>query len=258
MLKANAVFYIPFYYTFSVNRKGLEGIAYFLEFYFFSFFAFFIFKSYSISLMDVFSFFLMLVGFTSLYEIGYIDNNTRSIKNESKPTLRHNSEQIKFAQNNYRTIYLVRIILAVIVFSFLFFKQDFHWALWCSLLTLLVFLAYNNIRQGWLNRLNFMLLRFARYVSVLVFLGVNGIVISLLVSAINFINNLAWYPERTKFRLPRFFGTKIFDSVVYFIIGVVYLVIGNQYGYLFIYMFLIKFILFSYKYILVKVKGKGG
>ena len=80
------------------------------------------------------------------------------------------------------------------------------------------------------------------------FLGWNGFAISLFISLNNFINNLAWYPERTKFRLPRFFGTKIFDAVIYLIIGLSYLFVENEYGYLFIYMFVVKFILFSYKY----------
>lgn len=253
MLRANLVFYIPFFYTFSINRRGVEGIAYFLEFYLFSFLAFFIFKDYSLSLNDVIYFFLMLLGFTSLYEIGYIDNNTRSIKKESNPTLRHTLDQIKFAQNNYFTIYSVRIIITLAAFGLLWENVYLFDASWHSLTTLLIFLAYNNIRTGWLNRFNFMLLRFFRYFSALVFLGLQGVTIAFIVSLINFINNLAWYPERTKFRLPRFFGTKIFDAVIYLMIGLSYLFLGNEYGYLFIYMFIVKIILFSYKYFYYKV-----
>ena len=189
----------------------------------------------------------MQVGFTSLYEIGYIDNNTRSIKKESKPTLRHTKEQIEFAQNNYFSIYSIRIFLSASMFI-LIFDSVFSLSIFYSVLTLLTFLLYNNIRQGWLNRINFVLLRFLRYFSILVFLGWNGFAISLFISLNNFINNLAWYPERTKFRLPRFFGTKIFDAVIYLIIGLSYLFVENEYGYLFIYMFVVKFILFSYKY----------
>lgn len=247
MLKNNVVFYLPFLYTFSVNRKGLEGIAYFLEFYLFSFFAFIIFKGNSLLPIDIIYFILMQVGFTSLYEIGYIDNNTRSIKKESKPTLRHTKEQIEFAQNNYFSIYSIRIFLSASMFI-LIFDSVFSLSIFYSVLTLLTFLLYNNIRQGWLNRINFVLLRFLRYFSILVFLGWNGFAISLFISLNNFINNLAWYPERTKFRLPRFFGTKIFDAVIYLIIGLSYLFVENEYGYLFIYMFVVKFILFSYKY----------
>ena len=130
----------------------------------------------------------------------------------------------------------------------LIFDSVFSLSIFYSVLTLLTFLLYNNIRQGWLNRINFVLLRFLRYFSILVFLGWNGFAISLFISLNNFINNLAWYPERTKFRLPRFFGTKIFDAVIYLIIGLSYLFVENEYGYLFIYMFVVKFILFSYKY----------
>lgn len=249
MLNNKLVFYIPFYYTFSVNRRGLEGIAYFFEFYFFSFLAYFMYLG-SFSLADYCELLIMLTGVTSLYEIGYIDNNTRSIKNEINPTLRHSEEQIYFARNNYFSIYLSRIIIALLGFYFLWgSKQYLLYSILISTVTLFVFILYNNIRKGWSNRILFSLLRFFRYLSVIIFFKLESIIISFIISIINFINNLSWYPKRTNFSLPRFFGTKLFDAFIYFFIGMLYIFYVNQKGYLFIYLSAIKIMLFLYKII---------
>jgi hypothetical protein len=59
-----------------------------------------------------------------------------------------------------------------------------------------------------------MALRFFRYVTPVWFLGIPAFIFASIVSFVNLINNFAWY-DRWGVQLPRFFGTKLFDALVY-------------------------------------------
>jgi len=241
-------FIIPFYYTFQYNRKGFEGLAYLLEYYVFSVVSYMVYSVFEVEFLSVI---LLLVSTTLVYELGYIHNNVFAIKTEKSPTIRHDKNELIYIEKNLKIIMLSRIFIFLSII-FYFFLIDIYTGvmiLALSSLMLLTFYLYNITRKGWKNRGLFFLLRFFRYCTVLILLGLDGCFIALIISIINFINNLSWYKNRTKFSLPRFFGTKLFDSMAYLFISLLLYLNGNQMYLVFSYLAIIKIVLFTMKYI---------
>lgn len=239
-------FITPFYYTYRYNRTGLEGIAFFLEYTILPFVAYFIYPS-SMSLHELI---VIVIIVTTTYEIGYIYNNIVSIRAEDNPTLRHDQQEIFYANKHLYDFFGIRFILIVLLILYLYI-WDSSYLLYTAggvIAILIVFYLYNTLRTGWINRFLFFLLRFSRYFFTLLFIGFSGFVISLLISLVSLVNSLSWYPTRTKMSFPRFFGTKLFDGLIYAAFAWGMYIYDKKYlACIFIYLSLVKFILFGYK-----------
>jgi len=247
-------FITPLYYTYRYNRVGLEGIAYFLEFTILPFVVYSIYSP-TISLNELI---IIVIIIQTSYEMGYIYNNTITIQIEKNPTIRHSQEEIIYVDHYLYTIYAIRIGIIILLIYYLYIIDSPYLAI-CILgvvSILSIFTLYNLVREGWINRSLFFLLRFSRYYFTLFFISFPSILVSLLISSVSLINNLSWYPTRTKISLPRFFGTKLFDGVIYLIFSIImYMVDENSMGYIFLYLSLVKLILFGYKLFMQKVKN---
>jgi hypothetical protein len=239
-------FITPYYYTFGYNRKGFEGIAYFLEYTMLPFITYWIYRP-DITIVGII---LILTIITTTYELGYIFNNIVSIKKEKEATLRHSSEELAFGSENLIYIVFIRIAIIILLFIALTVVDQKYVlnTLVGVILISFIFYLYNKVRSGWGNRVLFFLLRFTRYYFVLFFIGFPAFIISLLISSVNLMNHLSWYGVRTKFNLPRLFGTKLFDGLMFFAFMCMGFLYGNkQIAYVFLYLAAIKFILFGYK-----------
>ncbi len=239
-------FITPYYYTFGYNRKGFEGIAYFLEYTMLPFIAYWLYRP-DITIIEII---LILTIITTTYELGYIFNNIVSIKREKEPTIRHSSNELEFGSENL--IYIVSIRIAIIILLLIglaVVDQKYVLNTLAGVIIIsFIFYLYNKVRGGWGNRVLFFLLRFTRYYFVLFFIGFPAFIISLLISLVNLINHLSWYGVRTKFNLPRLFGTKLFDGLMFFaFMCICFLYEKNQIAYIFLYLVFVKFILFGYK-----------
>lgn len=102
----------------------------------------------------------------SLYEIGYLFNDAKSIKNELNPTKRINDSWIF---HNFNKLILVRVIY-ILLFSFLIYCYD-QGALFFRFFVFLSFLGFSfyihNKLRGGINVLTFCLLSSAKYAATL-------------------------------------------------------------------------------------------
>jgi len=240
----NVKYIIPFFYTYRYNRRGIEGFAYFFEFTLLPFVLLFF-------LQDNYSFWLVFVTMvlvTTIYEIGYIHNNVIAIKNEKCPTIRHKEEELELLRLNMYKIIAGRIVLSIIFFTLLM-TMDLKYSIKLLIALsamIVIFMIYNTQKSGWKNRVLFFLLRWFRYYTVLLFSGSMAVLISTIIASVNFINHFAWYKNRTNFGLSRFFGTKLFDALVYagcFVFF--YQQQDEELAYLFLYLFVVKSLLFA-------------
>ena len=235
---------IPFLYTHAYNRKGIESIAYFLEYY--VALGLFTFLSTN-SVEELFIYIISLITLILVYEMGYIENNILAIALDKSPTLRHTQEETNNLKNNLKKIFLIRYLFIIILLSYLSFYTNIWLLTILLLLTRIIYFLYNmKFRKGLIHRLLFGFLRFLRYWTPISFLGITSLFAVLPITLVNIINHYAWY-DRTAIHLPRFFGTKIFDAIIYSIFFILFKAFGyNNHAYLFLYLVIIKLLLFMF------------
>lgn len=117
----------------------------------------------------IFAFFLVVMNTYNIYELGYIFNDTETIKNEKAPTLRLVGSQLAYYENNKALIYFLRLALsAFIIFVISAYFSDIVFVKLVtsvSLLLLMIFYIYNNVR-GIVNLPLHFLLVFFRFSMV--------------------------------------------------------------------------------------------
>lgn len=121
------------------------------------------------SLLGTFA--VQVLGIFSLYEFGYIHNDSVAVQHEDCPTLRLSDQESVFCLRHLRSILCSRILLALVCQAILIglHPNDRMW--WIagalSMLVLPVFLIYNNWRSR-SNVLWYAVLICARYVPFLI------------------------------------------------------------------------------------------
>lgn len=243
---AIAKYLIPFYYTYAFNRKGLEGIAYFLEFTLLPFVILLMVQNTDASAWQVF---VTLIVVTMMYEAGYIHNNVIAVRHESNPTIRHSADELETLYGAFSKIVLFRTLFSLLLLAVLA-TMNMVYALELLVLIVMmvgVFYLYNLHKSGWKNRVLYFLLRGIRYYAVLFFSGASAIPVSVMIAAVSFINHFAWYRERTGFGLVRFYGTKLFDALVYGVCFAILAMQHNKEGWasVFLYLSVVKIALFT-------------
>lgn len=201
-------FYVPFYYTI-VSR--LHSFSKFFSWIIIYLIPQFIFSFYFFGSVDYWQAFLGIAFgvalIYTLYEIGYIYNDTETIKKEIQPTLRLDTSQLNYYYEHRVQIYSLRILLALIVsFIFIHLEQYFFVLLvWCIIP---IYAVYNSIRNRWNLPLHFFLV-VIRYCSVTLLLG-GGAAFFYCILLFPIINLLERCSEK-RFQLP-FFQTFIFSN----------------------------------------------
>jgi hypothetical protein len=237
---------IPFFYTFSYNRKGLEGVAYLFEFTLLPFVVWLSVPGSGFSLTEVA---VTLIAVTTMYELGYIHNNAIAIRNEKDPTIRHGDQELAVLEKGFVKITIFRTTVFLLLIGSLVANQSLY-AMELLLIVLMLavlFYLYNLYKSGWENRVLFFLLRGMRYYAVLLFSGAGAVPAAGVIAVVAFVNHFAWYRERTVFGLGRFFGTKLFDAIVYGLYAVFLLVScqDESWSRVFFYLFAVKLVLFA-------------
>lgn len=188
MNKINA-FFLPFNYFYITRIKSKSKLLSWVMIYFIPLI---LILSYSknINISDVISFFISCCLVYTLYEIGYIYNDTETIKNEDNPTLRLNIFQIEFYEKRKYEIYSCRLLISLIItiLLLLFFNSTIQSVL-CAWSVLFLYAIYNSIRNRFNLVIHFCLVS-VRYFSPIYIvtndLSIIGIVI-LLFPIINLI-----------------------------------------------------------------------
>jgi hypothetical protein len=167
-------FYLPYLYT---NRAKLTKrgrlLSYFLMLVLPS--GYFALLQTDFTFSHLLAVLLGLVITQNLYEIGYIQNDTETIKKEKKPTLRLNDGELSFYEQHKRSVYLLRsvidLVLCLGLFAVLGSGRNFWTFVGVVHLIIPVFLVYNSFRNKW-NLLLHLVLAILKYTSVqFLFLG---------------------------------------------------------------------------------------
>ena len=165
----NLIFYIPLVYSVCTRHSSWRKA-----------FAFFLRYILPLLLLGYFSNDFLLWRFVlgvclvySAYEIGYIQNDTETIKCEKNPTLRLSHEQLAYYEANKVLIWIIRFVL-VMMFSIISFFCGIRFEIiLCPLLLIPMYLIYNNMRNQW-NIHIYLFLVFLRY-SVPIFVAINNL-----------------------------------------------------------------------------------
>ena len=107
------------------------------------------------------------------YEIGYIENDTETIKIESSPSLRLTSKELNYYEDNKVKIYSFKFLFSCLFGVILYLSGVSEIILFYILLLIPVYLCYNRNRSQLNNHL-FLLQRFMRY-SGLYLIGIEKI-----------------------------------------------------------------------------------
>lgn len=150
----NAAFYIPFAYLYCVRLRSVPKVASWLLLY--------IVPTAFYASLDALTYLLVLFATFSLYELGYIMNDTVAVRREEQPSLRLSDNETRYFFAHKWTIIATRLLIAAACLSVL---HSFTPSLFCALslvIMCLLFALYNR----WRNRYNVFLygwLVFSRY-----------------------------------------------------------------------------------------------
>lgn len=250
-------FYIPFYYTIVSRLHSAPKVFSWLIIYLFPQF---IFTLYYLSTIDYNQALLrvslgVLLIYT-LYEIGYIYNDTETIKTEIHPTLRLDTSQLTYYYENRVLIYSLRIILALILSVIFIYLKQYYFILlvWCIIP---IYAIYNTIRNRWNLPLHFCLV-VIRYCSVTLLLG-GGVVFFYCLFLFPVINLLERCSEK-RFHFP-YFQTFIFSNkkdgrykyyLALVIVAVVLLI--HEMNWINLIFLLLSLYYFAYRWSIIKLK----
>ena len=203
----NIIFFIPLWYTYTTRLKTISKAISLVIIYFIPECVLFYFQQPEMPLsrlllLSVFA----ILGVYTVYEIGYIQNDTETIKLEKHPTRRLSAQQLEFYGQYRVSIYVIRIMLACI-FSFALYFLTEQQGIFCYSLGLIAILAvyqgYNH-KRGYIITLFYFLLVSLRYVVPLMLfsdaLTTPLIVLALLIFPI---------PQTTMFRYFRKYILKL-------------------------------------------------
>jgi len=204
----NAVFYIPFGYYYAVRLGTLPKLLSWMLIYIMPT-AFYSFMTYEGAVLPfVVNYLLVLLAVFSLYELGYILNDTVAIRHEKQPAIRlyeHNFEHFGYYK---RAIIAARIGYAIIATGTLIainaqnttiISRNLWLTCACIAAILPIFIIYNC----WRNKYNVWLypvLVFSRYLPFMLMYRIDGWAIMMLFLSFPFANML----ERFSMPLHRF------------------------------------------------------
>ncbi|MGL5049646.1 MAG: hypothetical protein ACRC6E_03325 [Fusobacteriaceae bacterium] len=163
-MKNSYKYTIPFYYTLKTRTLKInKKISYIFTYLFPVFILFF---RASFDLKSLFAFFLSLIGTISIYEVGYLENDIKTVKKEINPTLRlKESETLDIESNFYKIIFIKYFISGLIVYI-LSFKFKISYFILGLFLIQIIYLFHNRIRNK-INLISFFLLSTLRYLTPL-------------------------------------------------------------------------------------------
>ena len=182
-------FYIPFYYLFHSRLKTKMDML--------SWIIIFIIPQFSITYayvhLDLETFALLFVLsqviFNTLYEIGYIENDIHTTKNEKIPTLRLDKQNTDYVKKNYINIVYIKYFI-VILFTGLLIRINSHFSFDLNIKSFIVLLIVNRIFFYWhnsirnrINLLTFSVLAITKYIfPIVLFVGSNHVLYASLLS----------------------------------------------------------------------------
>lgn len=164
------LFYIPYMTTIQTHYHSINKVIVYFITYVIPEFLIVFFQNYSMHI-DWKLYLIFIISFTSfvnLYEIGYIYNETETIKKETDPTKRLNEEQLAHYESRKIFIYMERFFVTVLLnvaLAFLVSKTSLLLFSLEEVITLAVFFLYNSVRGGRITQAIYFLLSSLKYLA---------------------------------------------------------------------------------------------
>ena len=168
----NSLFFIPTLYFYLTRLKSLTLLLNWVFIYILPTLVLFFTMSEDCSLEYLLlKYILVLFAVYTVYEVGYIQNDTETIKYEKNPTLRLSDEQLHYYESHKKLIYFVRYFSTLVIIALLSLFSDISFQqiqLVIIALTMmsLTFYFYNLVRNNFTLLLLFILV-VLRYITPL-------------------------------------------------------------------------------------------
>ncbi len=164
------VFYVPFAYYFRVRLGTVaKGLSWALIYIFPTFFYSCLMAPNGLTPAFLCNYFLLLLAVFTLYETGYIANDTFATQREQQPSIRLYEHNLQHFYTHYRLIFTLRILLVFCVLCILLLLHfSTQWCITCIAVLCIapLFFAYNRIRHRY-NVFLYPFLVFSRYLPFL-------------------------------------------------------------------------------------------
>ena len=186
-------FYIPFYYLIHSRLKTNFDLLSWQIIFIIPQFSITYFYLHTRSDIFVILFFVAQLIFHTLYEVGYIENDIITTKNEKKPTLRLNKKSFTHVKKNYFSITCFRYFIVLFFIGLLFWVDSFI-AYRLNILSFIILLIFtrifffiHNSVRGRLNIFTFFVLSSAKFIfPVVLFIRFETLLYPILLSVIIF------------------------------------------------------------------------
>lgn len=144
------LFFLPFLYSYRTRfKKPIK----FLSWFFIYLLPLFLITTLTAVKFDTYliaAFLLVVLNVYNLYEIGYIYNDTTTVRNETNPTMRLSEHQVRYYFDHRYLIYTFRLLLSVfiilVLYTYFSNAVDTKKVIITSVLLLLIFFLYNSVR----------------------------------------------------------------------------------------------------------------
>lgn len=129
------------------------------------------------SFVEYIIFGLFILGVYNFYEMGYIWNDTETIKNEVNPSLRLNEWQLRFYYDNRIYIYLSKLSIGFIIGLVVYFIEPSIISYYIVNMSLIIILyvIYNNVRSRINLPLHFLLVCSRFVLPIIPFISFNPV-----------------------------------------------------------------------------------
>lgn len=162
-------FYLPFLYTYKTRLKDIMKTISWIFIYIMPTYIYLNHFS-TLNIINTTIIYIVQIFIVyNFYEVGYIQNDTETIKKEKNPTLRLNKLELSYYEKNKFRIYfyrsLIEVFLIVILVSMsYFYKLKFDYYIFVPVFLIIVYLIHNKLRNKF-NLITVFLLFCIRYLS---------------------------------------------------------------------------------------------
>ncbi len=186
-------FYIPLYYLINTRLKTkMEIFSWNLIFILPQFLITSYYLNYKLDFFFLIFFISQLI-FHSLYEIGYIENDIKTVNKEKNPTIRLDKKSFFYVKNNYINIiswkyFTITIFLIVLhIINLNQINEIFFYPFIILLIINRLFFYFHNKLRNRFNIISFFMLATLKYIfPLLLFVDVNTLLYPVLLSVITF------------------------------------------------------------------------
>lgn len=167
-------YFIPFYYTLHSRAHGIHFVSYFLMNILPPFLLLILYQKLELGFSLVLKYVLSFLAMLSLYESGYLVNDSINIQIDSNPTRRISYDEEDFIRKHIRHILVFKTLCAVLCFVPVCLLSS-EWQncvrLAICLIFILIIFAVHNKHRSWINYLTIFLLTTLNYASPIAAFG---------------------------------------------------------------------------------------